>query len=77
MSDSQNYSSEPNADAPLVVASKLKQYIKTKSGLNTSANVIQRLSEIVRDHCDDAIKQAQENGRKTVMDRDFASQKDH
>ncbi len=55
----------------LVVASKLKGYIKTKAGLNTSAAVMEVLSEKLRQLCDDAITKAQQDGRKTVMDRDF------
>ena len=76
MNDSHPHSDETTTDTPLIIASKLKQYIKGKSGLNTSANVIQRLSDIVRTHCDNAIKQAQESGRKTVMGRDFESESD-
>ena len=55
----------------LIVASKLKQYISAKAGLNTSANVMDRLSEMVRHHCDRAIERARADGRKTVLDRDF------
>ncbi|USN51952.1 MAG: hypothetical protein H6731_06620 [Myxococcales bacterium] len=55
----------------LVVASKLKDYIRAKSGMNTSANVLERLSDIIRLHCDKAICRAQSDNRKTVMDRDF------
>ena len=55
----------------LIVASKLKHYISEKSGMNTSANVMHRLSEMVRVHCDKAIEHARSEGRKTVMDRDF------
>ncbi len=56
----------------LVVASKLKSYIKEKSGMSTSANVMPRLSEEIRRLCDQAIENAQRDGRKTVMDRDFS-----
>jgi len=55
----------------LVVVSKLKNYIRLKSGLNTSGNVATVLSEIVRRECDQAIEKAKSDGRKTVMDRDF------
>ena len=55
----------------LIVASKLKDYIRKKSEMNTSASVIERLSDIVRMHCDSAIENARKEGRKTVMDRDF------
>lgn len=56
----------------LVVASKLKDYIKNKSGMNTSANVLERLSDMIRIHCDKAIEKAERDHRKTVMDRDFS-----
>jgi len=55
----------------LVVASKLKNYIRAKSGMNTSANVFPALSAKVRQLCDQAIENAKHDGRKTVMDRDF------
>ncbi|MEE9383830.1 MAG: hypothetical protein V3V08_10490 [Nannocystaceae bacterium] len=55
----------------LVVASKLKVYIKEASGMNTSASVMDRLSDKIRDLCDEAIKQARAAERQTVMDRDF------
>lgn len=54
----------------LVVASKIKQYIKEKSQMSTSANTLVRLTEIIKGVCDRAIAQAQSEGRKTVMDRD-------
>ena len=55
----------------LVVASKLKAYVKAKSGMNTSESVLEKLSEIIRDHTDRAIEHARFAGRRTVMDRDF------
>lgn len=64
-----------SADIPkdvLVVASKLKDYIRAKSGgMNTSANVLDRLSDMIRVQCDKAIERANNDNRKTVMDRDF------
>ena len=60
----------PNSEI-LVVASKLKKYIKAESGLNTSANVMEALSEKIRVLCHQAIENARSDGRKTVMDRDF------
>lgn len=56
----------------LVVASKLKAYIRARCGMNTSDGVLPALSHILRDLCDDAIQRAHEDGRKTVMDRDLA-----
>lgn len=57
----------------LIVVSKLKNYIREKSGgMNTSGNVADALSAIVRRLCDQAIDHARGDGRKTVMDRDFS-----
>lgn len=55
----------------LIVASKLKDYVRARSDMNTSANVMEALSEIVRRKCDEAIDNARAEGRKTLMDRDF------
>ncbi len=55
----------------LIVASKLKDYIRARSEMNTSAAVMDILSDIVRIECDRAIENARREGRKTVLDRDF------
>jgi hypothetical protein len=55
----------------LIVASKLKDYIRARSEMNTSASVMDILSDIVRIECDRAIDNARREGRKTVLDRDF------
>ena len=55
----------------LVVASKVKNYIRGASGLNTSGAVMDILSERVRQMCNRAVESAKREGRKTVMDRDF------
>jgi hypothetical protein len=55
----------------LIVASKLKNYIRAKSGMNTSAAVVDVLSDKIRELCDQAVEAAKRDGRKTVMDRDF------
>jgi hypothetical protein len=55
----------------LIVASKLKAYIRARSGMNTSDGVMDVLSDIVRELCDAAVRKAAADGRKTVMDRDF------
>ena len=59
-------------DEVLVVVSKLKAYIKNVAGMNTSGNVPAKLSEIIKKHCEAAVEQAKKDGRKTLMDRDFA-----
>lgn len=56
----------------LVVVSKLKQYIRSVSGMNTAGNVASTLSDTIRKLCDQAIEKAKTDGRKTVMDRDFS-----
>lgn len=58
-------------DDVLVVASKLKTYIRARAGMNMSESVLDELSDIVREHTDRAIDQARTEGRKTVMDRDY------
>ncbi|MBI2346371.1 MAG: hypothetical protein HYV03_05725 [Deltaproteobacteria bacterium] len=55
----------------LVVASKVKQYIKGKSDMNVSASTLAALTDLVKKACDGAIEKAKQEGRKTVMDRDF------
>jgi len=55
----------------LVVASKVKNYIKEAGDLKCSAKVIDALSEKVRDICDEAIKKAKNDKRKTVQERDI------
>jgi hypothetical protein len=55
----------------LIVVSKLKAYVRARSGMNTSDAVVDVLSDRVRTLCDRAIEQARVMGRKTVLDRDF------
>ena len=55
----------------LIVVSKLKKYIKDRSGMNTSDNVVDLLSDHVRAICDEAIRAAARDERKTVLDRDI------
>ncbi len=55
----------------LVIASRLKEYVSAKSDMNTSANVMEVLSDYMRVLCDRAIDHARSEGRKTLMDRDF------
>lgn len=60
-----------NEEDILIVASKLKAYIKDKYDMNTSANVMEILSHQVRRLTDRAVERARAEGRKTVMDRDY------
>ena len=60
------------ATEPLVVVSKVKQFIKAKAGFNTSQETIDILTEIVTAELNNAIECAKLQGRKTVMRRDFA-----
>ena len=62
---------QSSADEVLVVVSKLKNYIKARSDMNTGGSVMEVLSDRVRRLCDGAIDQARADGRKTVLDRDF------
>ena len=55
----------------LIVASKLKKYVKERAGMNCSADVLEALSDLVRIHANDAVDRAREDGRKTVKGRDF------
>lgn len=55
----------------LVVSSKVKEFIKSTYGLNTSAAVMDELSKVVMRECEKASENAKRNNRKTVMDRDF------
>jgi len=57
----------------LVVVSKLKAYVRARSGMNTSDGVMEVLSDRLRTLCDEGIRNAARDGRKTVMDRDLRS----
>jgi hypothetical protein len=54
----------------LIVVSKMKKYIKDRSGMNCGDSVAEVLSDCVRAICDDAIRNAAQDERKTVLDRD-------
>ena len=63
---------KPPGKEVLIVASKLKEYIRrTSGGLSTGTGVMDTLSDQVREYCKEAIKVARQDGRKTVFDRDF------
>ncbi|MEW6324806.1 MAG: hypothetical protein AB1515_05415 [Nitrospirota bacterium] len=55
----------------LVVASKVKKFIKEKAGFNTSAETLEGLSQKVEQICLAAIEKAKADGRKTVKGRDL------
>jgi hypothetical protein len=56
----------------LVVASRLKNYVRERSGdMSTSAEVLDILSDLIRQQCDDAIRRARRDGRRTIKGRDF------
>jgi histone H3/H4 len=55
----------------LVVTSKIKKLIREKSGFNTSADLIEGLSQRVEQVCIAAIERAKADGRRTVKGRDL------
>jgi histone H3/H4 len=61
----------PTTEEVLIVASRLKDYVRTRSGYNTSDRVLEPLSEIVRRIMEQAIENARRDGRMTVLDRDI------
>jgi hypothetical protein len=58
------------SDEVLVVASRLKDYVKRQSDMNTSDRALEPLSDLVREAVDTAIENARRDGRRTVLDRD-------
>jgi histone H3/H4 len=71
------YKENPEIKEVLVVASKVKKFIKDKSDLNTSSQVMEQLTLRVQRICLDSIKRAIDDKRKTVMDRDFTPPTTH
>ena len=55
----------------LVIASRLKEYVRARSGFHTSDAVLETLSDAVRNLCDEAILKAEREGRRTVLERDI------
>ena len=55
----------------LIVASRLKDYVRAVSGYNTSDRALEPLSDIVRKAVDEAIRIAAVDERRTVLDRDI------
>ena len=68
---SKTQSGANSPDEILIVASKLKAYVKARSGMNTSDAVMSTLSARVRALCDGAIREARRAERQTIMGRDF------
>ena len=54
----------------LSVASRLKDYIRSGTGFNTSDTVLPVLSDAIRKICDEAIRNARDAERQTVLERD-------
>jgi hypothetical protein len=55
----------------LIVASRLKDYVRARVGYNVSDRVLEPLSDIVRRVVDQAIENARRDGRMTVLERDI------
>jgi len=62
---------DPVPQDVLIVTSKLKAYVRARSGMNTSDRCVEPLSDAVRRLTDRAIEKARAEGRKTVLARDF------
>jgi hypothetical protein len=54
----------------LVVVSRLKTYVRERADMNTSDAVMDKLSDHLRALVEVAMRNAAEDGRKTVLDRD-------
>jgi histone H3/H4 len=73
LADAPAASASSEDDDTLVVVSKLKKFIRARSGMNTSDTVVGVLSDHLRELSVQALRQAAAEGRKTVMDRDFSA----
>jgi histone H3/H4 len=65
------YIDKPEIGEILVVASKIKAYIKTNSDLSTSKQVMEQLTVRIQKTIEVAAQKATEAKRKTIMDRDL------
>jgi histone H3/H4 len=65
------YIDSPKINEILVVASKIKKFVKDNGGYSTSSQCMEQLTVRVENICKKAIENAQKDKRKTVMDRDF------
>ncbi len=54
----------------LIVVSKMKKYIKDRSGMNCGDAVAEVISDHVRALCDESIRAAARDERRTVLERD-------
>ena len=59
-----------DAGESLIIASRLKSYIRRGAGYNTSDGVLPILSDAIRKICDEAIRNARSHERQTVLARD-------
>ncbi|MBW2268363.1 MAG: hypothetical protein JRH16_07280 [Deltaproteobacteria bacterium] len=55
----------------LIVASRLKEYVRRNGEFSTSDKALGPLSDLVRDAVDTAIENARRDGRRTLLDRDI------
>lgn len=55
----------------LVVASRLKHYVRARAGLQTSDKVLMPLSDHLRAIVDEAVERARAEGRSTLLARDI------
>lgn len=62
---------EPVPVEILVVASRLKHYVRARAGLKTSDKVLMPLSDHLRALVDEAIERARSEGRGTLLARDI------
>ena len=62
----------PNKET-LIVVSKMKNFVKDSTDMNTSGDVADVLSDYVRELIVQASENARSEGRKTLMGRDFST----
>lgn len=60
----------PGEKEILVVVSKVKAYIRARSGMNTSDSVMALLTDRILQELKDAMRRTSQEGRQIVMDRD-------
>lgn len=72
MTTENTMNSSTSTGETLVVVSKVKKFIRDNSGMNTSKDFIDALTQKISQECFRGIEQARIAGRKTVMGRDLA-----